>query len=150
MTTKQSIKKALKQATCPTLSQSGTIGYEFTVDDNEIVSIGLTSNSGSGYFSKAKQPVNDVISALEQFQTKYPITSLALKDLYPGTSINSWSFLMAALLEEGLVEDHPDHLRRYRLADTDAFLASIDQLKAKQKSPAIHTPTRKRKAKAAA
>jgi hypothetical protein len=141
----------LKKASCPTLSQSGFIDYEVSADSTNTLFIGLTGNSGKGYFSKAKHPVTGIIDALEQFQAKYPITSLALKDLYPGTSINSWSFLMAVLLAEGLVEPLEDNKRRYQLCDPDAFLSSLDKLKAKhQFSPHSGSARGKPKAKAKA
>ena len=85
----------LKIFSCPTLSQSGKIDYEISTDSNGAILIALTGNSGTGYFSKARQPVKEIVKALEQFQAKFPITSLALKDLYPDTSINSWSFMMS-------------------------------------------------------
>ena len=137
----------LKQATCPTLSGSGTIGYEIAVDNNGITLLGLISNSGTGYFSKARQPVTDTLEALEQFQSKHPLTSLALKDLYPGSSINSWGFLMAVLVAEGLVERQEGNLRHFRLCDSAPFLASLDTLKT-PKAP--HSTPRKRKPKAKA
>jgi hypothetical protein len=139
----------LKKASCPTLSQTGFIDYEISRDSNGAIHIGLTGNSGTGYFNKNRLLVTEVINALEQFQKKHPITSLALKDIYPGTSINSWSFLMATLLAEGLVEPHPDHLRRFVLTDPDAFLASLDKLKpvkAQHSAPAKRKPKPKAKA----
>jgi hypothetical protein len=67
----------LKKASCPTLSQSGKIDYEITSDSNGVIHLGLTGNSGTGYFRKARQPVKEIITALEQFQAKHEITSLA-------------------------------------------------------------------------
>jgi hypothetical protein len=131
----------LQKSKCPTLSQSGKIDYEISTNSNGVIHIGLTGNSGSGYFSKARQPVKEIITALEQFQAKHEITSLALKDLYTG-SINSWSFLMAALLSLGLVEPLKDNGRRYQLSNPDAFLKSLDKLKSQ------HTGSGKGKPKA--
>jgi hypothetical protein len=131
----------LQKSKCPTLSQSGNIDFQITSDSNGVIHIGLTGNSGTGYFSKARQPVKEIITALEQFQAKHEITSLALKDLYTG-SINSWSFLMAALLSLELVEPLKDNGRRYKLCNVEAFLASLDKLKAQ------HTGSGKGKPKA--
>ena len=136
----------LKKSTCPTLSLSGTIGYEIANDNADGFRVRLISNTGNGFFSKAWITLDSVIDALEQFQAEYPITSLALKDLYSG-SLNSWSFMMAVLLAEGLVEPMEDNKRRYQLCDTSAFLASLDKLKASHQSPP-HSASRKGKAKA--
>lgn len=126
----------LKQGSCCSLSQTGIIGYEISRGSTGAIYISLQANSGSGYFSKQTQRVTEIIDALEQFESKYVITSLALKDLYPDTSINSWSFLMACLLEEGLVEKHPDQPRRFKLTDPEAFLARLEKLKPVAKAKA--------------
>jgi hypothetical protein len=55
----------LKKSSCPTLSQAGKIDYEISTNSNGVIHIGLTGNSGSGYFSKARQPVKEIINALE-------------------------------------------------------------------------------------
>lgn len=138
----------LKKASCPTLSQTGTIDYAIILDNTGAILIGLTGNSGAGYFSKARQPVTDVIDVLKDFEAKFPITSLAFKDLYPGTSINSWSFLMAVLLAEGLVEPLEDNKRRYKLCDVDAFMKSLDKLKGQHTTTAKANPKAKSKAAA--
>jgi hypothetical protein len=69
-----------------------------------------------------------------------------LKDLYPGTSINSWSFLMAVLLAEGLVEPHPDDPRRFLLTNPDAFLSGLDKLKGSHSKSGKASPKAKAKA----
>jgi hypothetical protein len=135
----------LKKGSCPTLSQSGKIDYEITSDSNGAIHIGLTGNSGSGYFSKSRQPVKEIITALEQFQAKHEITSLALKDIYTG-SINSWSFMMAVLLSLGLVEPLKDNGRRYQLSNPDAFLKSLEKLKSQHTGSGKGKPKVKAKA----
>jgi hypothetical protein len=134
----------LKQASCPTLSLSGLIDYEVTLDTKGQVYFALTGNSGTGYFSKARQPLSAILDALEDFASKYPLTSFALKDLYPDTSINSWGFLMAALLAEDLIQPLEDNKRHFRLCDPARFLQQVEELKAK------HSDSRKGKAEAAA
>jgi hypothetical protein len=136
----------LKKASCPTLSQSGFIDYEISTDDNGAVFISLTGNSGAGYFSKSRQSLKDIIDVLEQFQAKYPISSIALKDLYPSVSINSWSFLMSALLAEGLLEPLEDNKRRYQLCDPAGFLANLDKLKSTHSGSSKGKPKAKAKA----
>jgi hypothetical protein len=136
----------LTKSSCPTLSLSGKIDFQITSDSNGVIHIGLTGNSGTGYFSKAKQPVKEIITALEQFQAKHEITSLALKNLYPSSSINSWSFMMAALLSLGLVEPLKDNGRRYKLCNPDAFLASLEKMKAQHTGSAKGKPKAKVKA----
>lgn len=135
---------ALKQASCPTLSLAGIIDYQITLDNDGQVYFAITGNSGTGYFSKAEQPLTAILDALEEFASQYPLTSLALKDLYPGTSINSWGFLMAALVAEGLIQPLEDNKRRFQLCDPAPFLQQVEELKK------AHSDSRKGKAKTAA
>jgi hypothetical protein len=127
----------LKKATCPTLSGTGKIGYAISADDTGSILFGLTSNNGAGYFSKTKVGFNEIVEALKALGKKQPITSLALKGVYPAnSSINNFSFALACLLAEGLVEIHPDHPRRYHLsADPDAFLAAMKELTPSDSKP---------------
>jgi hypothetical protein len=141
----------LKTANCPSLSRTGTIGYEISADDTGAVLFRLTSNSGAGYFNnKVRVSFDDVLDALKAFEKQFPITSLAMKDVYPAhSSINNWSFLTAVLLAEGVVETHPDHPRRYRLCkNPDAFLSSLDKQKATHSVSAKPKPKAKAKAPA--
>jgi hypothetical protein len=139
----------LKKSNCPNLSQTGTIGYEISSDDTGAILFRLTSNSGAGYFnSKFRVGLNDALEALKNFEKQFPIISLAFKEVCPkNSSINNWSFLTALFLQEGLVEKHPDHPRRYRLCSPDAFLASLEKLKTTHSSST--KGTLKTKAKAA-
>jgi hypothetical protein len=73
------IKKA--RCRCPNLSRTGTIGYEISCTESGVVMIGLNSSTGSGYYSKANISLDDAIAALQAFEKKYPLTSLALKDV---------------------------------------------------------------------
>jgi hypothetical protein len=118
----------VKKSTYPTLSLSGTIGYQLSATDRGEILIGLTSNSGNGYFSKARQSANHCLDILADWEKQYPITSLALKDLYPDTSINSWGFLLAVLIKEGVVEKDPENGRHYRLCDPALFQAEMAKL----------------------
>lgn len=138
----------LKKATCPTLSGSGKIGYAISADDTGSILFGLTSNSGAGHFSKTKVGFNDIVEALKALGKKQPITSLALKGVYPAnSSINNFSFALACLLAEGVVEIHPDHPRCYQLsADPDAFLAAMKELTSSDSKPGKTTGKVKAKA----
>ena len=86
MTAKQPTPAAftvLKKASCPTLSQTGTITYELSLDSNGQAYFSLTGNSGSGYFSKARQPLYAILNTLGQFAEGYPITAFAQKACTP-------------------------------------------------------------------
>jgi hypothetical protein len=103
--TDETDKTLLKQATCPNLLGTGTIQYEIATSESDGIQLRLTDNSGKGYYSKSWVSLDSALESLETFAAKYPLVSLALKDAFPAnTSSNSWGFLMAVLVAEGLVE----------------------------------------------
>ena len=70
----------LKQQSCPTLSLSGFIDYEISLDSDGQVHFAIKGNSGTGYYSRARQPLTAIL-----FDVNY-LRSLSAKwaDLSPG------------------------------------------------------------------
>ena len=127
MITDSSIR-ILKNASCPTLSDKGTLGYHIGININDELLIRVASNSGGGYFSSEWVPVNTLINLLET--TDKPLTSYALLALFKGKSVNTPAFLFAALKSEGLVVPDSENPRCYALMPKDAFMAQMATLKA--------------------
>jgi hypothetical protein len=144
--TDETNKTLLKKSTCPNLLGTAEIQYEIT-DTPEGIQLRLTGSSGNGYYSKAWVSLDSILENLEAFAAKYPLVSLALKEAYPAyTSTNSWGFMMAVLLAEGLVERLEDNQRHFRLCDPAPFLASLEKLKASHSPPVTGKPKKKAKA----
>lgn len=74
------------------------------------------------------------------------ITSMALLPLFQGRSVNTPSFLLATLVEEGILEPVPDSKRHYQLGDAKAFLAEMEKLKATHSATGKGKPRAKAKA----
>ena len=127
MITDSSIR-ILKNASCPTLSDKGKLGYHIGINANDELLIRVASNSGSGYFSSEWVPVNTTLNLLEI--SDKPLTSYSLLTLYKGKSVNTPAFLFAALKGEGLVVTDAENPRCYALMPTDAFMAQMTTLKA--------------------
>ena len=107
----------LKTGTCKNLLGTADVQYEIA-DTTDGIQIRLSDYSGNGHYSKAWITLDSILESLEAFASRYPLVSLALKDAYPAsTSTNSWGFMMAVLLAEGLVE---------RLG-VDEILAVVDE-----------------------
>jgi len=68
-----------------------------------------------------------VTGALNEWPVDKPITSLALQGLFNGKSANNRSFLMAALVAEGLLTRKTDNQSHYELGDWKAFLAKLSK-----------------------
>lgn len=104
--------KTTKTASCHNLSGHSGLTYEMGKGADGKIYIRIASNTGGGFFSPewiAWEAAYAACSAVE------PLTSMALKALFRGKSINSAGFLLAALAAEGLVRRKPQRLRHYEL-----------------------------------
>ena len=70
----------------------------------------------------------DIQKALSDWAENFPITSMALKALFQGKSVNTPSFLLATLVKEGILEPVPDKKRHYQLCDPKPFLAAVEKM----------------------
>lgn len=144
-TTDKTDRTQLKKGICKNLLGTAEIEYEIA-DTPDGTQIRLSNYSSSGYYSKAWIGLDSILESLEAFASNHPLVSLALKDAYPAnTSVSSWSFMMAVLLAEGLVERLEDNKRHFRPGDPAPFLASIEQWKAPHRSPSNRNPRAKSK-----
>ena len=71
------------------------------VEGNQYIRIWV--NSGNGYFSNEWIPVTEIIEILVKHEAE-PFTSIVFSDLFTGKSVNTPSFLSAALLDAGLLK----------------------------------------------
>ena len=126
MITDSSIR-ILKNASCPTLSDKGTLGYHIGINANDDLLIRVATNSGGGYFSSEWVPVITALNLLQNADK--PLTSYALLSLFTGKSVNTPAFLFAALKSEGLVATDIANPRCYALLPTDAFMTQMATLK---------------------
>jgi hypothetical protein len=99
--------------------------YELGADQSGNVFWRITRNDGGGFFNKKWVSVSTIRSALEQWPTDKPITSMALRPLFQGKSANNTSFLLAALLAEGAVTLMPGKRRHYVLGDLTVLPTTV-------------------------
>lgn len=116
----------LKIGTCPTLSGKGQLDYHIGHEPTDGICFRMTSNSGGGYFSPEWVSLKAVQAALENGHK--PLTSFALGKLFKGKSVNTPSFLFAALLAEGLVARDEENPRVYVCCPPESFMTQIQQL----------------------
>ena len=86
---------------CKSLSGASALTYHIGNRGDGGLLIRVFESSGRGLFCKDWVPVSQVETLLSDHQKQF--SSKALGPLYKGKSANSCGFLMAALLEEGLV-----------------------------------------------
>ena len=138
----------IKKAQTKSLEGKATLGYCLGIDKATALHWRLASNSGGGFFSDEWVPHQAIQAALEDWPKDHPITSMALRPLFLGKSANNPSFLLAALVKEGLLEPMPDRRRHYQLCDPELFLATVEKLQAGHSKP--RKPRAKAKSKAGA
>lgn len=115
----------LKVGTCPNLSESAKLGYMIGCTPESKVQLRVSSNSGSGYFSREWVSLDAVFKALDKCPKDKPLNAYWLGSLFAGKSINTPSFLMAVLLAEGLVKRVD---RNYERLDPAGFVGEVKKL----------------------
>ena len=133
--------RILKNASCPTLSDKGTLGYHIGINANDDLLIRVATNSGGGYFSSEWVPFSTALNLLQNADK--PLTSYSLLTLFKGKSVNTPAFLFAALKSEGLVLPDSENPRCYALTPKDTFMAQMATLKASDISLEVIEPKAK-------
>ena len=92
----------LKTAKCPTLSGKSTLTYHLGKSSSDELFVKVSANTGGGFFNEEWISLESIREALEK-QTEETITAVALYPLFRGKSVNTPAFLLAVLIQEGLV-----------------------------------------------
>lgn len=114
----------IKTATCPSLTGTSKISYKIATDSSRNIHFQIIKNSQSGHFSEEWIAYSD---AKADFPIG-PFSSVPLRSLYQNKSLNTPGFLLAALLNEGVVEKEPGKRLLFRTCPDDAFLAEMQKL----------------------
>lgn len=122
--------RILKIATCPSLSGKSKLTYHIGGSAESEVLFRVYANTAAGYFSKEWVALTSIQQLLGKAVKADAITSFALMPLFKGKSINTPSFLFAALMSEGLVKDSATVKRCYECTDGKKFFAQVDALMA--------------------
>lgn len=116
--------RVIQAASCPTLTGTSKLSYQIAVDAKEELHLKITSNTGSGHFSDEWVAYNDAKSAFPLG----PTSSIPLRKLFKNRSLNTSGFLLAVLLNLGIVEPAPGKRMRYQTCSDDDFLKSMQIL----------------------
>ena len=111
----------IKTWSCNKLSDrsKGQLKYQLWQDnDDQSFGIALSENESSGGFSAELIKVDQIISTLQKlYQAAKPFHAVALKGLFVGKSVNNESFLGAALVDQGVIRQHPQTARLLEVND---------------------------------
>ena len=104
--------KVLRKGSCPSLSDTGVLDYEIGSDDAKETYFRVVANNAGGIFSSEWVPWTDIFAVCHNCD---PLTSIRLRALFRGKSVNTAGFLMAALKDAGLIERKEGRIRHYAL-----------------------------------
>ena len=140
--------RVLKTDTCSTLSGKSKITYHIGCTPDSKIYIRISTNTGGGFFSQEWVSWNDILDALKKCPSGTPISSIFLYKLYKGKSVNTPSFLLAALKHLKLVQPIKDKKRCHELLDPKPFMDDVKKLMAAKVAVNVtKKPTTKKAAK---
>ena len=118
--------KVIKIGSCHNISGKNKLTYHIGCNETQDVCFRVVENSGGGYFSSEWVTLPDIVKSIETGPT--PTTSSSLFSLFNGKSVNTPAFLLAVLVNEKLLELHPENTRAYQLTNHEEFLTEIKKL----------------------
>lgn len=104
--------KPLRTATCPTLSGKSTLTYELGTDSSKGLHFRVKANDGGGFFSSEWIAWSHIETAIGKAE---PVTSICLRPLFKGKSVNTSGFLLAVLVAEGILVALPKKTRHFEV-----------------------------------
>ncbi|MGM0632697.1 MAG: hypothetical protein ACQETO_05925 [Pseudomonadota bacterium] len=115
----KSAVKTVSTGSCPSLSDTGVLEYEVGADDAgethyRIVGNDATGYSPPGFFSKEWVAWSDIYAVCKGHDA---LTSIPFRGLFRGRSVNTAGFLVAALMDRGLLRRRAGKSRRYELTE---------------------------------
>ena len=149
--TPSSSVRVIKTADTPNISDTSLIGYQLGVHPDGNLMIRILTSVGGGFFSMEWIAIPEILEILQEWDADNGITSVALRSLFRGRSVNTPAFLMAALKSEGVIQPLKGKKRNFELGDVSGFLQTAMQLQTGKAAPRkAARPKAPAKAKAAA
>jgi hypothetical protein len=133
----------IKKGTCKTLQGTATLTYHIGLDDTGAILWKIAASTGNGMYSREYVAFTDIQKALADWPGDLPITSMTLRPLFQGKSVNTPAFLLATLVKEGILVPVPDKKRHYQLGDAKPFQAAVEGWKAQHSGAAKRKPKAK-------
>lgn len=124
--TKEDNVRILKMANCQTVSGKSTLTYHIGCTEEGETQLRIHANTAAGFVNPEWVSFPRIDEALSAAGSHF--TSLVLRPLFRGKSQNNTAFLLAVLLQEGLVARAEDKKRSYQRLDTAGFISEINAL----------------------
>ena len=119
----ESTTLTLKTGNCSSRSGKSKLTYLIGADSASEIHFRINGNTGNGFFNKDWVPLKTILELLGKSGGAF--TSYALHPLLKGKSNNTPAFLIASLLEEGIIHRSVSEKRCYEMSDVSVFMAKI-------------------------
>ena len=116
----------IKTGNCSSRSGKSKLTYLIGADSASEIHFRINGNTGNGFFNNDWVPLKTILELLGKSGGAF--TSYALHPLLKGKSNNTPAFLIASLLEEGIIHRSVSEKRCYELSDVSVFMAKIKPL----------------------
>ena len=124
--TSTEIIHTIKTGNCASRSGKSKLTYLIGSDDDSEIHFRINGNTGNGFFNNDWIPLKTILELLGKSGGAF--TSFTLHPLLKGKSNNTPAFVIAALLEEGIIHRSVSEKRCYELSDVSVFMAKIKPL----------------------
>ena len=122
----ESTIRTLRTGNCSSRSGNSKLTYLIGADSASEIHFRINGNTGNGFFNNDWVPLKTILELLGKSGGAF--TSYALHPLLKGKSNNTPAFLIASLLEEGIIHRSVSEKRCYELSDVSVFMAKIKPL----------------------
>ena len=122
----ESTIRTLKTGNCSSRSGKSKLTYLIGSDADSEIHFRIHGNTGNGFFNNDWIPLKTILELLGKFGGAF--TSFTLHPLLKGKSNNTPAFLIASLLEEGIIHRSVSEKRCYELSDVSVFMTKIKPL----------------------
>ncbi|MFI3222524.1 MAG: hypothetical protein QX191_05750 [Methylococcaceae bacterium] len=122
-TDKSSTIRTIKTGNCSSSSGKSKLTYLIGCGLESDIHFRIHSNTGNGFFNNDWMPLKTILELLGKAGSTF--TSFSLNPLLKGRSNNTPAFLVASLLEEGIVHRSLSQKRCYELSDVTVFMSKI-------------------------
>ena len=116
----------IKTGNCSSRSGKSKLTYLIGADSDSEIHFRIHGNTGNGFFNNDWIPLKTILELLGKSGGAF--TSFTLHPLLKGKSNNTPAFVIAALLEEGIIHRSVSEKRCYELSDVSVFMAKIKPL----------------------
>ena len=120
--------RILKTFTCPSLSGKAEITYQIGCTPESEVHLRVVGNTGGGFFNSNWVAMKDIQEILGKYTKEDVITSFVLAPLFKHKSVNTPSFLWAALEHEKWLRRLKGKTRGHELYKPEIFTAKVEKL----------------------